>query len=192
MAAAPVAIRATRSEEIRGAGRQKVMDDVLALIQETLDSYESGVTITDVKLDKADPPPDVIDAFRDVQAAQQDQDRLRNQADTYFNQKVAAARGEAAEMLEQAEGYRAKVVAEAEGQAARFESIYQQYDASDEARQVIRKRLYLETMERVFGGMNKSSLMKMAAEEGAAVSCHTCRLINSSNKAGGKINEQFT
>ncbi len=154
-ATVPVAIRATRSEEIRGAGRQKVMDDVLALIQETLDSYESGVTITDVKLDKADPPPDVIDAFRDVQAAQQDQDRLRNQADTYFNQKVAAARGEAAEMLEQAEGYRAKVVAEAEGQAARFESIYQQYDASDEARQVIRKRLYLETMERVFGGMNK-------------------------------------
>jgi len=58
-------------------------------------------------------------------------------------------------MLEQAEGYRAKVVAEAEGQAARFESIYQQYDASDEARKVIRKRLYLETMERVFGGMNK-------------------------------------
>jgi len=155
VATVPVAIRATRSEEIRGAGRQKVMDDVLALIQETLDSYESGVTITDVKLDKADPPPDVIDAFRDVQAAQQDQDRLRNQADTYFNQKVAAARGEAAEMLEQAEGYRAKVVAEAEGQAARFESIYQQYDASDEARKVIRKRLYLETMERVFGGMNK-------------------------------------
>jgi membrane protease subunit HflK len=150
-----VAIRATRSEEIRGAGRQQVMDDVQVLIQETLDAYGSGVTITDVKLDKADPPPDVIDAFRDVQAAQQDQDRLRNQADRYFNEKVAGARGEAAEILEQAEGYRARVVAEAEGQAARFESIYQQYDASDEARKVIRKRLYLETMERVFGGMNK-------------------------------------
>ena len=154
-ATAPVAIRATRSEEIRGAGRQQVMDDVQILIQETLDSYGSGVTITDVKLDKADPPPDVIDAFRDVQAAQQDQDRLRNQADRYFNEKVAGARGAAAEILEQAEGYRARVVAEADGQAARFESIYQQYDASDEARKVIRKRLYLETMERVFGGMNK-------------------------------------
>ncbi len=154
-AAAPVTIRATRSEEIRGAGRQQVMDDVQVLIQQTLDSYEAGVTITDVKLDKADPPPDVIDDFRDVQAAQQDQDRLKNEADKYFNQKVAQARGAAAEMLEQAEGYRARVVAEAEGQAARFESIYQQYDASDEARQVIRKRLYLETMERVFGGMNK-------------------------------------
>ena len=154
-AAVPVTVRATRSEEIRGAGRQQVMDDVQILIQQTLDSYESGVTITDVKLDKADPPPDVIDAFRDVQAAQQDQDRLRNQADRYFNEKVAGARGAAAETLEQAEGYRARVVAEADGQAARFESIYQQYDASDEARQVIRKRLYLETMERVFGGMNK-------------------------------------
>ncbi len=154
-AALPVAVRATRSEEIRGSGRQQVMDDVQELIQETLDSYKSGIIVTDVQLDKADPPPDVIDDFRDVQAAQQDQDRLRNEADKYFNQKVAAARGEAAEMLEQAEAYRARVVAEAIGQAARFESIYEQYDASDEAREVIRKRLYLETMERVFGGMNK-------------------------------------
>lgn len=154
-AATPVAVRATRSEEIRGSGRQQVMQDVQSLIQETLDSYKSGITIVEVKLDKADPPPDVIDAFRDVQAAQQDQDRLRNQADRYFNEKVAGARGAAAEMLEQAEAYRARVVAEAEGQAARFESIYKQYDASDEAREVIRKRLYLETMERVFGGMNK-------------------------------------
>ncbi len=168
-AVVPVAVRATRSEEIRGAGRQKVMDDVRVLIQETLDSYESGVTITDVKLDKADPPPDVIDAFRDVQAAQQDQDRLRNQADRYFNEKVAAARGAAAETLEQAEGYRARVVAEAEGQAARFESIYQQYDASDEARKVIRKRLYLETMERVFGGMNKIILDQNEGGSGSGV-----------------------
>ena len=169
VATVPVAIRATRSEEIRGAGRQQVMDDVRLLIQETLDSYESGVTITDVKLDKADPPPDVIDDFRDVQAAQQDQDRLRNEADKYFNQKVAGARGAAAEMLEQAEGYRARVVAEAAGQAARFESIYEQYDASDEAREIIRKRLYLETMERVFGGMNKIILDQNEAGSGGVV-----------------------
>ena len=169
VATVPVAIRATRSEEIRGAGRQQVMDDVRLLIQETLDSYESGVTITDVKLDKADPPPDVIDDFRDVQAAQQDQDRLRNEADKYFNQKVAGARGAAAEMLEQAEGYRARVVAEASGQAARFESIYEQYDASDEARAIIRKRLYLETMERVFGGMNKIILDQNEAGSGGVV-----------------------
>jgi len=169
VAAVPVAIRATRSEEIRGAGRQQVMDDVQILIQKTLDSYESGVTITDVKLDKADPPPDVIDDFRDVQAAQQDQDRLRNEADKYFNQKVAGARGAAAEMLEQAEGYRARVVAEAAGQAARFESIYEQYDASDEARQIIRKRLYLETMERVFGGMNKIILDQNEGGAGGGV-----------------------
>lgn len=154
-AAIPTTVRATRSEEIRGSGRQRVMEDVQSLIQETLDSYNSGISITEVELDKADPPPDVIDDFRDVQAAQQDQDRLKNEADKYFNQKVAQARGAAAEMLEQAEAYSAKVVAEATGQAARFESIYEQYDASDEARKVIRKRLYLETMERVFGGMNK-------------------------------------
>jgi len=154
-AAIPTTVRATRSEEIRGSGRQKVMEDVQVLIQDTLDSYESGIVITAVELDKADPPPDVIDDFRDVQAAQQDQDRLKNEADKYFNQKVAQARGAAAEMLEQAEAYSARVTAEATGQAARFESIYEQYDASDEARKVIRKRLYLETMERVFGGMNK-------------------------------------
>lgn len=150
-----IAARATRSEEIRGPGRQQVMEDVELLIQETLDSYNSGIVITEVELDKADPPPLVIDDFRDVQAAQQDQDRLKNQADAYFNQKVAQARGASAEMLERAEAYRAKVVAEADGEAARFVSIYKQYDASDEARKVIRKRLYLETMERVFGGMNK-------------------------------------
>ncbi len=169
VATAPVAVRATRSEEIRGAGRQQVMDDVQILIQDTLDSYASGITISDVKLDKADPPPDVIDDFRDVQAAQQDQDRLKNEADKYFNQKVAGARGAAAEMLEQAEGYRARVVAEASGQAARFESIYEQYDASDEARQVIRKRLYLETMERVFGGMNKIILDQNEGGAGGGV-----------------------
>ena len=142
----------SEAEFIRGRGRGQVMDEVQELIQETLNTYEAGVRITEVELDKADPPPLVIDDFRDVQAAQQDQDRLKNQADAYYNQTVAQARGEAAQIREQAEAYRARVVAEAEGEAARFASIYEQYRRSPE---VIRKRMYLESMEKVLAGMNK-------------------------------------
>ena len=93
------------------------------LIQTTLDSYESGINIVRVNLDKADPPREVIDAFRDVQAAEQERDRLERQADAYANRVLAGARGEAAQVLEEAEGYRARVVNEAEGEASRFSAV---------------------------------------------------------------------
>ncbi len=132
----------------RGVIAQELQD----LIQLTLDSYESGVNIVRVNFDRADPPREVIDSFREVQAAEQTRDTLQKQADAYANQVVAGARGEAAQLLEEAEGYRAQVVNEAEGEAARFVAVYDEYAKAPE---VTRKRLYLETMERVLGTVDK-------------------------------------
>ncbi|MEM9350697.1 MAG: FtsH protease activity modulator HflK, partial [Pseudomonadota bacterium] len=122
------------------------------LIQLTLDGYESGINVIRVNFDRADPPGDVIAAFRDVQAAEQERDRLQNEADAYANRVLAEARGEAAQLLEQAEGYRAQVVNEAEGEASRFSAVLAQYLNQPD---ITRKRLYLETMEQVLGRVDK-------------------------------------
>ena len=132
--------------------RGVIGDRAEALIQDTLDSYNSGIRIVRVNLAKADPPTEVIDAFRDVQAAEQERDRLERQADAYQNRVLAGARGEAAQILEQAEGYRAQTVNEAEGEASRFSAVLQEYRQAPE---VTRKRLYLETIERVLGDVDK-------------------------------------
>ena len=129
-----------------------IAQELQQLIQSTLDSYESGVNIVRVNFDRADPPAEVIDAFRQVQAAEQTRDTLEKKADAYANKVVAEARGKAAEILEAAEGYRAQVVNQAEGEAARFVSIYEEYAKAPE---VTRKRLYLETLERVLGRVDK-------------------------------------
>lgn len=122
------------------------------LIQTTLDSYDSGINIVRVNLDKADPPREVIDSFREVQAAEQERDRLQRQADAYANRVLAGARGEAAQVLEEAEAYRASVVNEAAGEASRFSAVLTEYDKAPD---VTRKRLYLETMEKVLGRVDK-------------------------------------
>jgi membrane protease subunit HflK len=122
------------------------------LIQLTLDSYDSGVNIIRV-----------IDAFRDVQAAEQERDRLEKEADAYAAQVVAQARGEAAQALEEAEGYRAQVVNEAEGEASRFSAVLTEYLKAPE---VTRKRLYLETMEDVLGTMDKIILDESSGGQG--------------------------
>lgn len=121
------------------------------LIQLTLDSYDSGVSIVRVNFDKADPPREVIDAFREVQAAEQERDRLEKEADAYAARILAEARGQAAQTLEEAEGYRARVVNEAQGEASRFTAVLGEYLKAPE---VTRKRLYLEAMEEVLGGMD--------------------------------------
>ena len=130
--------------------RAAISQDVQALIQATLDGYESGVNIVRLNFDGADPPPQVIDAFRDVQAAEQDRDTEEKRAEAYANQILAGARGSVAQILQEAEGYRAQVVNEAKGEAARFLSVYAEYILAPE---VTRKRLYLETMERVLGSV---------------------------------------
>lgn len=132
--------------------RQLIADEAAELIQNTLNQYDSGMNIVRLNLDKADPPREVIDSFREVQAAEQERDRLERQADAYANRVTAGARGEAASQLEQAEGYRAQQVNEATGEAARFTSVLEEYVKAPE---VTRKRLYLETMEKVFGEVDK-------------------------------------
>ena len=132
--------------------RGVIAQELQELIQATLDSYESGINIVRVNFDKADPPREVIDAFREVQAAEQERDTLEKQADAYANRVVAEARGTAAQQLEQAEAYRAQVVNEAEGEASRFIAVYEEFAKAPE---VTRKRLYLETLERVLGDVDK-------------------------------------
>lgn len=131
----------------RGAIADRLRDE----IQSTLDSYESGVNIVRVNFDKADPPEQVIQSFRMVQDAEQERDRLQNVADAYANRVVAEARGESAQLLEQSEAYRAQVVNEAVGEASRFTAVLNEYEKAPE---VTRKRIYLETMEIVLGGVD--------------------------------------
>lgn len=131
--------------------RGAIADRLSDLIKSTLDSYDSGVNIIRVNFDKADPPEPVIASFRAVQDAEQERDRVQNVADAYANQVVAEARGQAAQVLEQAEGYRARVVNEAEGEASRFSAVLTEYQKAPD---VTRKRLYLETMESVLGGVD--------------------------------------
>lgn len=132
--------------------RGAIENEVRQLMQETLNGYKAGVQIRLVQLQKVDPPQQVIDAFRDVQAARADQERLRNEAQTYANRVVPESRGRAAQLTQSAEAYKEQTVAEARGQASRFNAVYEQYKL---APGVTRERLFLETMERVMGGTEK-------------------------------------
>ena len=145
-------IAARELAPILNLDRAVIATQAHALIQQVLDSYDSGMNVVRVNLDKADPPREVIDAFREVQAAEQERERLVRQADAYANRVLAGARGEAAQKLEEAEAYRAQVVNEAEGEASRFLAVLEEYRQAPE---VTRKRLYLETMEQVLGRVDK-------------------------------------
>ncbi len=145
-------IAASELAPILNRDRAVIADTATTLIQQTLDGYNAGVNIVRVNLDKADPPREVIDAFREVQAAEQERDRLERQADAYANRVLAGARGEAAQVLEEAEAYRAQVVNEAAGEASRFVAVLQEYRNAPD---VTRKRLYLETLEKVLGDVDK-------------------------------------
>lgn len=132
--------------------RQKTEAAVQKLMQSALDAYGAGIEITRVQLQKVDPPQKVIDAFRDVQAARADQERLQNEAQSYANKIVPEARGEAERILQAAQGYKEQAVAEAVGQASRFQKVYEEYKKAPD---VTKKRMFLETMERVLGGTDK-------------------------------------
>jgi modulator of FtsH protease HflK len=142
----------TPAEVIRTTGRLAAQDQVLSITQSTLDSYDAGILITGIKLEKADPPSEVLDAFEEVQRAEQDQARSINEADQYSNQKRQAAEGEGARIVEDSKGYKARVVLEAQGEAQRFREVYEQYA---KAKDVTRERLFLETLENVLGQANK-------------------------------------
>jgi modulator of FtsH protease HflK len=139
-------------QPILTGARQNIETAVHDLMQKTLDEYGAGIQISQVQMQKVDPPTQVIDAFRDVQAARADQERLQNEAQTYANRVLPEARGRVAQITQQAEAYREQTVAEAKGQTARFTQVLDQYLRAPD---VTRQRIYLETMERLFGGTEK-------------------------------------
>jgi len=139
-------------EPILTAARAKTEASVQQLIQRILDGYGAGIRINQVQLQKVDPPAQVIDAFRDVQAARADQERLQNEAQTYANRVVPEARGEAQRILQDAQGYRDQVIAEAKGEADRFDKVLKEYKKAPD---VTRKRMFIETMEEVLSKTDK-------------------------------------
>ena len=145
-------IAATTLAPILNRDRGIIADTARENIQATMNEYDAGINIVRVNLDKADPPAEVIDAFREVQAAEQERDRLQRTADAYANRVLAEARGQAAQIIEEAEGYRARITNDALGQASRFTAILTEYQNAEE---VTRRRIYLETMERVLGDVGK-------------------------------------
>ncbi len=146
-------------EPILTAARAKTETDVQALIQRILDGYGAGIQINQVQLQKVDPPAQVIDAFRDVQAARADQERLRNEAQTYANRVIPEARGESERILQAAQGYRDRVIAEAKGEADRFVDVLKEYQKAPE---VTRRRIFIETMQEVLSNSDKIILDEKA------------------------------
>ena len=144
-------------------GRSNIEIEVQEITQQILDEYNSGIQITQVQTQQADPPAQVIDAFRDVQAARADRERSKNEAEAYANDVIPRARGEAEQILQQAEAYKKEVVAKAEGEASRFLAIYNEYK---NAKQVTQERMYLETMEKVLADIDKVIIDK---ESGSGV-----------------------
>ena len=152
-----------RIDDVLTEGREDVQRETREGMQRVLDMYGAGVEVTQVQLQKADPPAAVIDAFRDVQAARADQERLRNEAQAYSNDVIPRARGQAEQVRLEAEGYREQVVADARGEVSRFLAIYVEYA---QAKTVVRERMYLETMEQVFHGMSKILIDNAASGQG--------------------------
>jgi len=145
--------------------RGKIETDTHALLQAILNLYGSGIDVTQLQLLRVDPPGPVIDAFRDVQRALADRERLRNEADSYRNDVIPRARGDAARIKQEAEAYRQEITARAQGDADRFNSVYTAFKA---ARDVTLERLYLETMEEVLRNSHKVIIDK-SAEGGTGV-----------------------
>ena len=133
-------------------GRSALASETQTVVQEILDSYDSGILITQVEPQKIDPPEAVIGAFRDVQAARADEERAKIEAEAYRNDIIPRARGEAERILQEAEAYEQEVVARANGEAQRFTLVYNEYR---QAKHVTRQRIYLETMEKILADMSK-------------------------------------
>ncbi len=152
-------IARSRIQPVLTEGRGAIEIETQNIMQTILDAYNSGVQVTQVQTQKADPPDQVIDAFRDVQAARADMERAKNEAEAYANDVIPRARGEAAKIMQAAEAYKQKVVAASEGEASRFLSIYKEYA---KAKEVTQERMYLETMEKVLADIDKVIIEKNA------------------------------
>jgi len=162
--------------------RQITETDVQELMQETLDQYGAGVQITQVQLLKVDPPAEVIDAFRDVQAARADQERIQNQAQTYANRVIPEARGQASQITEAANAYRDRTIAEARGQADRFTKVLDEYEKAPD---VTRRRIFLETMEGVLSDMDKIIIDESTSGSGVVPYLPLGELTRPQSSSGG-------
>ena len=167
-------------QPILTGARQVTETAVQDLMQKTLDNYGAGIVITQVQLQKVDPPKQVIDAFRDVQAARIDLDRSVNEAQTYANRVIPQARGNVAKIVQAAEAYRSQTVAQATGQTARYMKIFEQYKKAPD---VTRERMYLETMERVLGDTSKIIIDSKDGAQGVVPYLPLDELAKPGNKA---------
>jgi len=152
----------TEIDQALTEGKEQVQEDAQRVLQQILDHYDAGIEVVTVKLQDVDPPEQVSDAFKDVISAQQDKERLINEAAGYANDVVPRARGEAAQQINQAEGYRESKVRDAAGVAQRFVALHEEYA---KAKDVTRKRLYIETMEAILPGMNKIIMDDLASKQ---------------------------
>jgi modulator of FtsH protease HflK len=137
---------------VLSSGRTEIAAQVKRLMQEILDRYKTGISISQINMQNVQAPEQVLAAFEDVQKAKQDQDRLKNEAQAYSNDVVPRARGEAARLLQEAEGYKQQVIANAQGDAARFSQLLVEYQ---KAPAVTRQRIYLDTMQQVMNNSTK-------------------------------------
>ena len=153
----------TTLQEAMTSGRQQVADSTRRLLQDILDSYNAGITVTQVQLLKVDPPEKVIDAFNEVQRARQDKERKQNEAETYRNKIIPNARGESEKMVQAATAYKERVIKEADGEAKQFLSVYETYKV---AKDVTIQRMYLEAMEEVLRGSSKVIIDSNASGSG--------------------------
>jgi modulator of FtsH protease HflK len=140
-------------------GRSRIEQDTKDLLQRILDDYGLGVSVSQVQLLRVDPPQEVIGAFRDVQAARADKEKSINEANTYRNQVLPRAKGEAEAIIQRSEAYKAETIARASGDAQRFNLVYDQYA---KAKDITSERIYIETIEDVLRNVNKVLIDKNA------------------------------
>lgn len=142
----------TKIDLLLNEGREDVQSEARKILQSLLDEYKAGIQVTAIQLQRVDAPSQVIEAFNDVQRAKADKERARNEAEAYVNDIIPRARGEAQKILQDAEAYRAEQIVLAEGETARFLSVLRAYESAPD---ISRKKIYLETLEEVFGKNNK-------------------------------------
>lgn len=170
----------TKLEELLTVSRQSVERESRTILQELLDEYEVGILIQSIQLQDVNPPKQVIDAFDDVQKARQDKERTVNQAEAYRNTIVPEARGEAEKILQQAEGYKNMLIKQAEGEASRFTQVLNTYE---NAKDITKKRIYLETLRDVLSGSSKIMIDKNSGS--GVVPYLPLNELNKSNQSGG-------
>jgi modulator of FtsH protease HflK len=162
--AGPIVVVPPAAVAASASAQSEIQDEVLKSMQTVLDSYKAGVDILLVNVTRIAPPQDVLASFREVQAAVQDQARMRNEAETHASRVVPEARGKAESIIQESQAYRERTVAEAQGAASRFRAVYEEYRKAPD---VTRERIFLETMERVFGGMDKIIIDNNSTGQGA-------------------------